>query len=323
MLSHRIPALFALTVFTAALLRAQQAPVPASSLTQPAATLPSESDESAPDASVDETPLDRPVSKPAISQNSQIRAALDVLTNVLEQYRKSGNRSGEAGTLCAIANSYNALGQQQKAIENFQEALAIIRVSGTKQDEARTLSHMGDVYRGWGFPQEGVRFYRQALAAYSSTNDAEGRAVALNNIGVAFLALRDKKKSLEYLTQALASYRTLDDRHAEGLTLNNLGMVYTATANDPQKALDYFQQAMTKLQLAEEDRDAEATVLDNIGAVCVKLGHKDLAETSFGHALSLFRRVPDAEGEARVLKHLRSLGQSGTLASTHSVVSAQ
>ena len=303
---------------TAALLHGQQQlPLTVAPAAQPTADLNTEAGSADSNASpeVDKIAPDRPAPRAVVSESSQIKAAVDVLTNVLQQYRIKGNRSGEAGTLCALANSYNALGQQQKALEMFQEALAIIRVSGTKQDEARTLSHIGDVYRGWGFPDQAVHYYRQAISAYSSTTDTEGRAIAFNNLGVAYLMLRDKRKSQETLSHALAVYRTLSDPHSEGLTLNNLGMVYSTLSNDAQKALDMFQEAMTKLQLGD-DKDAQATVLDNIGAVCVKLGNRDLAELSFDHALALFRTVPDAVGEARVLKHLSSLGQSGTVASS-------
>ncbi len=51
-----------------------------------------------------------------------------------------GNREAEAETLCALANSYNALHQQQKAVEDYQLALAIWRELGNKDGEATTLA---------------------------------------------------------------------------------------------------------------------------------------------------------------------------------------
>lgn len=306
-----IPALSAFLLLTGALLQAQQ-PVTAQDFSSHSISGASDfrtgpgSNESASEIAVTHA---------IENQNNQIKAALAVLANVLEQYRKSGDHVGEASTLCAMANSYNALGQQQKAIEQFQLALAIFRqTSGHVEDEARTLSHIGDVYRGWGFPEQAVHYYRDALAIYAHIEDSVGKAVALNNVGVAYLALRDKKKSIEYLNQALASYRLLGDRRAVALTLNNLGMVYNTLANDSQKALDYFQQSMTELQLVD-DRDSQGVVLDNIGALCTKLGQKEMAEVSFDRAFQLFRRSGDTEGQARVRKHLRMLNESAVVAS--------
>lgn len=305
------PALFAFVLAAGALLQAQQ---PGAALKSPTQTIPGATNiqiepgenESSPEPSVTQA---------IPSPNSQIKDALAVLTNVLEQYRRSGDRIGEAGTLCAVANSYNALGQQQKAIEQFQLALTIFKqASGHAEDEARTLSHIGDVYREWGFPELSIRFYRDALAIYAHINDTTGKSVALNNLGVAYLSVRDKKKSVEYLNLALASYRASGDRRAIALTLNNLGMAFNMLANDSQKALDYFQQSMTELQLID-DRDSQGVVLDNIGALCIKLGQKEMAELSFDRALQLFRRTRDTEGQARVQKHLRMLNESATIAS--------
>lgn len=308
-----VTALFAFVLVTGAALRAQEPAAPQNSdspTTSTAAASNALTGAGEGDSSTGSTVMQEPP-----SARSQIEAALAVLLNVLEKYRKTGDRIGEADTLCAIANSYNAIGQQQRAVEQFQLALAIFRQSSRHVvDQARTLSHIGDVYRGWGFPEQAIHFYRDALAVYAHSDDKVGRTVALNNIGVAYLSLRDKKKSLEYLNQALASYRTQGDRRAVGLTLNNLGMVYNMLANDSQKALDYFQESMTELQLID-DRDSEGVVLDNIGGVCTKLGHKDMAELSFDRALRLFLRVGDADGQARVQRHLRSLGESAVVAS--------
>ena len=309
-----IPTLFAVAAVTGALLPAQHPPARSESAIN--AGLSAEADAPAKTARNESTaePLAAPLTP---SANGRIRADLEVLTTVLDRYRKSGNRMGEAGTLCALANSYDAMNQQQKAIEHLQLALAIFREKATRQDEARTLSRIGDVYRAWGFPDQAARFYRDSLVVFSQTDDSQGRAVAFNNLGVAYLALGNKKKSIEYLDQALSFYRARNDHRAVALTLNNLGMVSSSLENDAQKALSYFQRAMTELQLTD-DRDSEGTVLDNIGAVCVKLGRRDMAEVSFDRALELFRRTGDTQGELRVRRHLRKLGDSGTLASSQS-----
>ena len=59
--------------------------------------------------------------------------------------------------------AYNALHQQQRAVETFQSALDIWRELGDKNGEGTTLAHIGDVYREWGFPDQAIRFYRDAL----------------------------------------------------------------------------------------------------------------------------------------------------------------
>lgn len=94
-----------------------------------------------------------PLQQPLLSDRSLPNAAaLDHLEKVLDQRRESGNRAGEAIILCALANTYSVLAQQQKAIEHLQLARAIYSEMDDKLNEAKTLSLIGDVYRTWGFP---------------------------------------------------------------------------------------------------------------------------------------------------------------------------
>ena len=237
----------------------------------------------------------------------QLRPAVEVLTSVLEQYKKSGNRDAQASTLCALGSSYNAAGQRQKAIEEYQQALALYREIGDKTGEVKALSHLGDAYRGWGFPGMAVRFYREALQGYSQVDDRPGRAIALNNLGVTYLSLRDKKKSLEFLNLALAAYHEAGDSHGEALAFINIGAVDTMLAHDPEKALEMLQQAVSKLE-PMNDRGNQADAFEMMGVVWSGLRKQELAEANFKRALGIYRELHDAKGEASVLKQMRSRG---------------
>jgi len=242
-----------------------------------------------------------------------VQDALDALNKLLLQYRQTGNRQAEASVLGAIANSYNALHQQQKSIEELQSALAIWRELGNQKGEALTLAHIGDVYRGWGFPEQANRSYRDALAIYPET-DKSGHAATLNNLGLTYFSLHDKKRCLENLNKALDLYRTLGDRHGEALALSNLGTMYNFLANDPEKALGVFQEAVTKLELLD-DRSSEANALDNMGVVWLNLHKPEMAALSFQRAVAMYRRIGDSQGEASVRRHMEALGQPETIAS--------
>lgn len=243
----------------------------------------------------------------ASSSISGSHPELEVLENVLDQYRKSGNRDGQASTLCALGNSYNAAGQQQRAIEQFQLALAIYRQMGDSKGEAGALTRMGDVYRGWGFADMAVRFYRDALRSYETIDDKPGTAVALNNLGVAYLELSDKKKSLEYLNRALAAYREMGDDHAQALAFINLGAMEFFLGNDHEKALGLYQEAITKLERLN-DRDSEANAFEMMGRLWASLHKPELAESNLQRALALYRDVRDTRGEASVLKKMKDSG---------------
>jgi tetratricopeptide (TPR) repeat protein len=242
-----------------------------------------------------------------INSAKQLQPVIDVLTSVLVQYRKSGNRDAQASTLCALGNSYNALGQRQKAIEQFQQALALYRETSDRTGEVRTLSHIGDTYRGWGFPDRAVHFYHEALQGYSQVDDKPGRAIALNNLGVTYLSLRDKKKALEFLNQALAAYHEAGDSHGEALAYINIGAADSMLAHDPEKALEMLQEAVLKLEPLN-DRGNQADAFEMIGVVWSGLRKQELAEANFKRALGIYREIHDAKGEASVMRQMRNRG---------------
>ena len=56
-----------------------------------------------------------------------------------------GNRSGEAMTLTSLGVLYDSLGEKQKAIDYYNQALPIHRAVGDRSGEATTLNNLGSV----------------------------------------------------------------------------------------------------------------------------------------------------------------------------------
>lgn len=259
------------------------------------------------------SPATSPTPAPGPSK-APILNALSSLEILLAQTRKTGDRKAEANLLGAMANSYNALNQQQKAIEQFQAAREIWRQLGDKDHEATAVAHIGDVYRLWGFPELSNRYYRDALGLYPES-DQTGRGATLNNLSLTYFSLNNRKKCFESLAQSLAIFRQLHDRHGEALAVANLGAAYTYLAHDPLKAVSALQQAITQLELLD-DHASEAGALDQMGVAWHMLGKSEMAGLSFQHALGLFHEVGSADGEAMVRKHMRTLGEGQTQASS-------
>jgi CHAT domain-containing protein/Tfp pilus assembly protein PilF len=197
------------------------------------------------------------------------------------------------------AGVYSALGEKQKALEYYTQALAIFRAVGDRATEATTLNNIGGVYSDLGEKQKALEYHTQALAIIRAVGDRGSEATLLNNIGGVYDALGEKQKALEYYTQALAIIRAVGDRASEATLLSNIGAVYSALG-EKQKALEYFTQALA-LHRAVGDRDGEATTLHNIGKVYFDLGEKQKALEYFIQALSIFRSVGLREREAMAL----------------------
>lgn len=250
----------------------------------------------------------------AAPKKAPIQDALASMEILLAQTRKNGDRRAEANLLGAMAISYNAVNQQQKAVEQFQAARAIWHDLHDAEHEATTVAHTGDVYRTWGFPEQANRYYRDALTLYPASDKA-GRGATLNNLSLTWFSLNNRKKCMESLNDALVIFRDLHDPRGESLALVNLGAAYIFLANDSFKAIDLLQQAVTKLEMLN-DGDSEAGALDKMGIAWHNVGKPEMAGLSFQHALELFHRAGDTQGEAAVRKHMRTLGDQQTEASS-------
>ena len=184
----------------------------------------------------------------------------------------SANIRMEALAISSIAFIHSELGQKEKALEYFNQALSLDRQSNNKRAEAVTLHNIGTVVSSFGENQKALEYFFQALAVLkqvyepSQVNDTKiVEAAVLNSIGVVNEYLGEHDKALEYFTKALPLRKFVGDRPGGVSTLNNIGLVYFSLG-EADKALEYYNQALT-LTRAAGFRQGEARALNNIGLV--------------------------------------------------------
>jgi len=224
----------------------------------------------------------------------QREKALTQYEQALAIMREVGDRSGEGTTLNNIAAVYSALGQKEKALEQYEQALAIMREVGDRSGEGTTLNNIARVYDALGQREKALTQYEQALAIMREVGDRSGEGATLNNIAAVYSALEQKEKALAQFEQALAIIREVGDRSGEGTTLNNIGLVYSALGQK-EKALVQFEQALAIIREVG-DRSGEGITLWNIGDLLEKENRLPEAEVALGQAVELLTQVqsPDA-----------------------------
>ena len=220
-------------------------------------------------------------------------------------YRRFGDLDGESATLNNLGNVYLGLGESQKALDAYNQALPINRQLGNRFAEAQVLTNMGLVYEATGSPQKSLDVLEQALTIFRQVGNPAAEAGVLNSIGVAYEDLSQPQKALDAYNQVLAVARQLHRRNLEALSLNNLGVVYKRLG-DPQKALDYGNQALA-VNREIGDRANQASNLANIGLNYVDLGNPQKALDYDNQALLLSRQVGDRNDEAAVLVNMGNI----------------
>ena len=216
--------------------------------------------------------------------------------------RAAQDKSGEASTLTNIAETYSVLGENQKALENLNQALTLRQAIGDKNGIAITLNNFGNIYANLGEKQKAVEFFNQALEISKTIGDRHGVAVTLTNLGVIYADSGEMLKALEYNNQSLVLRRALGDKNGEAITLGNIATVYDRLG-EKQKALDSFNQVLPIFR-SLGDKGAEAVTLNNIGSIYDDLGDKQKALEFYNQSLVLRKTVGDKSGEEVTLNNI-------------------
>ena len=162
-----------------------------------------------------------------------------------------GDRSQEATTLNNIGQVYDDLGEKQKALDYYQQALPLSQTVGDHAGEAVSLHNIGFVYHALGEKQKALDYYQQSLSLQKAVGDRAGEAETLNNIGTVYISLGEKQKALDYLQQSLSLRKAVGDRAGEATTLNNIG--YLLKQKQPQLAIIFYKQSVNVYETLRGD----------------------------------------------------------------------
>jgi len=80
-----------------------------------------------------------------------------------------------AGTLLNMGNLYSDLGQPQKALDDYTQALPLYRQAGDRLGEGKALNNIGNMYGAPGEEQKALEYYNQALAIRRGRQSASRR----------------------------------------------------------------------------------------------------------------------------------------------------
>ena len=133
---------------------------------------------------------------------------IDHITDAVieEAIRENDNRI--AGLLNHQGYTWDTLGEARRAIEYYEQALAINRqvFGDTHPSVARNYNNLGEAWRQLGEARRAIEYYEQALAidrqVYGDTRPDVARNY--NNLGAAWADLGEARRAIEYFEQALS-----------------------------------------------------------------------------------------------------------------------
>jgi tetratricopeptide (TPR) repeat protein len=233
------------------------------------------------------------------------------LTAAAAAARRMGVLGLAASHLGNLGSAHADLGETRRAIEFYQQVLAIARDIGDRRIEGNSLGGLGNAHADLGETRRAIDFLQQSLAIAREIGDRRGEGNRLGNLGVTHSELGETQRAIEFDQQALAIAREIGDRRGEGSILSNLGNAHAALGETWQ-AVDFHQQALV-ISREIRDRLGEGQDLGNLGNAHAALGHVPIAITMTEQALAIFVAIesPYAEKARQQLARLRGEAAGG------------
>ncbi len=228
---------------------------------------------------------------------------LDAQRSYEQALRRVEETSGEpwnAGrrglVLTNLAALYEQLGQNEKALEYYQRALAGAG-NMPPSEHAQLLSNVGTLYRRLGDAVKALDTYREAQELYSSEHLSDGEIHVLQNIGIArALDFHDLAGSVAAFTRAL----TLADASANRRESVLAHMFRGEALYRMQKPTEARRDLTAALATAREigAQEEQWTALYGIGRIERSQGDDAVALADFRSAIAIIESVRSGLGSA-------------------------
>lgn len=217
------------------------------------------------------------------------KKALDIFQQALA-LRSDADQVGLANTLNNIAMAYSWIGDSIKALEYMERVATIMRDTHETMKESTILGNMCVMRRFLGHLKKALELCTAAVAIKREINDPSGLASVTDGLGSVYGSFGDYQKALDRYQEARALRKKLGDAESEAMTTANIGWTY-AQLGEHEKALGFYDQATGPIRNSR-NKYAMATLLGNIGASWARLG--DYSKALDFHLQSLeFRSESD------------------------------
>ena len=145
----------------------------------------------------------------------------------------------------------------QRAIEYYEQALAISREIGDRRGEGNDLGNLGTAHHGLGEVRRAIEYYEQALTVAREIGHRRNEGTWLGNLGSAYAGLGEVRRAIGTFEQALEIARGIGDRRREANHCWNLGLLYEDS--DPARAAELMQVCVEyEREIGHPDAEADA-----------------------------------------------------------------
>ena len=216
-------------------------------------------------------------------------AAEHFLEEALFLYEESGDQSGIAASLNALAVSARDRGDYSAAQSYFERSLACWRLLPDRLAMARCLHNLANVVKVRGDYPRALWALREATEIFEKLGDRSGAAWSINQQGDIAHAQGDTVSARELYQRALSAFRETGDPWGTARSLTDLGYI-ACKQGDHEAAHTAYREAMG-IFAALGHRRGIARALEGSACLALARGHATRALVLAGFTAELRRLI--------------------------------
>ena len=247
-------------------------------------------------------------------QNGAFSQAAADWQKAVESFRSQGNTNAEILTLVTLASAYQSMGQQRRAVQILEDALALAEKTGDRSRVTLVKSKLGAALIMTLEAERAASLLRESLEAARADKDSKFAGAILNDLGNLLATQQKYAEALTAFEESVALARQTSNSWLTAQALCNAAAT-AARAGEYSKADDLNTQALRETDRLDSSH-AKAFLLLTAGQTDRQIKLTDAkpaqrlmlrAHQSIQQALELAEKIDDRSIETYALGYLGQL----------------
>lgn len=215
------------------------------------------------------------------------------------------DEAGRLTTLNSLALLYDEIGDYEQALFHFEQGLRYLRVVDDRPNQANCLQNIANTYAHLGRHTDSLLYFEQALTIYRAYDAQPQIATTLHNMGHAYMVQLDYSRALSYLYRALHIREQLQHQAEIAATLYEISLVYSEQ-HAWEEALAFARRASSHLEVTGELSSGAVKIWYALGILYAKLEQWDQAAAALNKTL-VHWHLHSREFRGRILANLANV----------------
>ena len=233
---------------------------------------------------------------------------INYFEDALKLNKKLNNTGGQVTNLNNIGALYQAIGQYQQSINYIQRAMEMDLVAGNKTHIPIYLNNIGNNYQKLGQYNKALVFFNRTLEIDLQSSNPEQIATDYNNIAWIQMQYKNYNSAIEQFQMAADLFKKAKNKNSYAKCLDNLGDLYRKT-EDFAKAEKLLTEA-NKIFIETEHKKNEAVNWNNQGLLYLSIGKIQKAISCHNKAIAINKKLGVPQGITSNYNNLGKLYQS-------------